>query len=184
LMLVTLSRLPRAAVREADRLAARVYDRAAVGLVRRASWGCGAAGSAPHWQCGGQGFESPQLHPYLLACRHSTRSPTGLTGHVFAHTVARVPPGYRNLTRLTDEQNGNHSLASTTLNVAAPASPGRSDLERVATPSLHTARAGVVVETGGIRRDQWAWLAPNWTALATCLRIPISPTTARLLTRA
>ena len=25
--------------------------------------GCGAAGSAPHWQCGGQGFESPQLHP-------------------------------------------------------------------------------------------------------------------------
>jgi hypothetical protein len=24
--------------------------------------GCGAAGSAPHWQCGGQGFESPQLH--------------------------------------------------------------------------------------------------------------------------
>jgi hypothetical protein len=28
--------------------------------------GCGAAGSAPHWQCGGQGFESPQLHPSRL----------------------------------------------------------------------------------------------------------------------
>ena len=29
----------------------------------RVARGCGAAGSAPHWQCGGQGFESPQLHP-------------------------------------------------------------------------------------------------------------------------
>ena len=26
-------------------------------------WGCGAAGSAPAWHAGGQGFESPQLHP-------------------------------------------------------------------------------------------------------------------------
>ena len=25
-------------------------------------WGCGAVGSAPDWQSGGQGFESPQLH--------------------------------------------------------------------------------------------------------------------------
>ena len=25
-------------------------------------WGIGAVGSAPHWQCGGQGFESPILH--------------------------------------------------------------------------------------------------------------------------
>jgi hypothetical protein len=31
--------------------------------------GCGAAGSAPHWQCGGQGFESPQLHP-IRHCAH------------------------------------------------------------------------------------------------------------------
>src|SRR6476646_525970 len=62
LTLVTLSRLPRAAVRGT----AHVYDRAAVGRVRRASWGCGAAGSAPHWQCGGQGFESPQLHRNAL----------------------------------------------------------------------------------------------------------------------
>jgi len=23
-------------------------------------------GAAPRWQCGGQGLESPQLHPYLL----------------------------------------------------------------------------------------------------------------------
>ena len=30
-------------------------------------WGCGAAGSAPAWHAGGQGFESPQLH-------HSHRS--------------------------------------------------------------------------------------------------------------
>lgn len=25
-------------------------------------WGVGAAGSARHWQCRGQGFESPTLH--------------------------------------------------------------------------------------------------------------------------
>ena len=25
-------------------------------------WGCGAAGSAPAWHAGGQGFKSPQLH--------------------------------------------------------------------------------------------------------------------------
>ena len=25
-------------------------------------WGISAAGSASHWQCGGQGFESPMLH--------------------------------------------------------------------------------------------------------------------------
>ena len=30
---------------------------------RRAARGCGAAGSAPAWHAGGQGFESPQLHP-------------------------------------------------------------------------------------------------------------------------
>jgi hypothetical protein len=40
-----------------------VYTRAGV---RRSAdkWGRGAAGSAPHWQCGGQGFESPRLHPF------------------------------------------------------------------------------------------------------------------------
>ena len=26
------------------------------------NWGCGAAGSAPAWHAGGQGFKSPQLH--------------------------------------------------------------------------------------------------------------------------
>ena len=26
--------------------------------------GISAAGSAPHWQCGGQGFKSPMLHQY------------------------------------------------------------------------------------------------------------------------
>ena len=29
---------------------------------RQQIWGCGAAGSAPAWHAGGQGFESPQLH--------------------------------------------------------------------------------------------------------------------------
>ena len=28
--------------------------------------GCSAAGSAPHWQCGGQGFEPPQLHNQIF----------------------------------------------------------------------------------------------------------------------
>ena len=63
------------------RWARRVADRGRAGLViagrlscvnfalvlagGSAAWrGCGAAGSAPHWQCGGQGFESPQLHPF------------------------------------------------------------------------------------------------------------------------
>ena len=32
-------------------------------------WGCGAAGSAQHWQCWGQGFESPQLHPTNMGRR-------------------------------------------------------------------------------------------------------------------
>src|SRR3954452_23972555 len=42
-------------------------DLAADQPVAQAVWwpterGCGAAGSAPHWQRGGQGLESPQLH--------------------------------------------------------------------------------------------------------------------------
>src|SRR6266851_1577199 len=32
-------------------------------------WGCSAAGSAPPWHGGGQGFESPQLHPYRSLTR-------------------------------------------------------------------------------------------------------------------
>jgi hypothetical protein len=52
----------------------------------RSEWGCGAVGSAPDWQSGGQGFESPQLHhvpqkgcgegrnPFSLALPHR---PTG-----------------------------------------------------------------------------------------------------------
>jgi hypothetical protein len=35
--------------------------------------GCGAAGSAPHWQCGGQGFESPQLHRVSRCTNRSRR---------------------------------------------------------------------------------------------------------------
>ncbi len=30
-------------------------------------WGIGAAGSAPHWQCGGHGFESRMLHFFMEA---------------------------------------------------------------------------------------------------------------------
>ena len=30
----------------------------------RQSWGISAAGSAPHWQCGGHGFESRMLHHF------------------------------------------------------------------------------------------------------------------------
>ena len=30
------------------------------------NWGCGAAGSAPAWHAGGQGFKSPQLHQFHL----------------------------------------------------------------------------------------------------------------------
>ena len=38
------------------------------------TWGCGAAGSAPAWHAGGQGFESPQLH-------HRRRWSGALFGH-------------------------------------------------------------------------------------------------------
>lgn len=31
-------------------------------LIYISLWGISAVGSAPHWQCGGQGFESPMLH--------------------------------------------------------------------------------------------------------------------------
>lgn len=31
-------------------------------IVLPSKWGCGAAGSAPAWHAGGQGFKSPQLH--------------------------------------------------------------------------------------------------------------------------
>ena len=37
-------------------------------------WGISAVGSASHWQCGGQGFESPMLHHscfgQLTTCHH------------------------------------------------------------------------------------------------------------------
>jgi transcriptional regulator with AbiEi antitoxin domain of type IV toxin-antitoxin system len=32
------------------------------GLDLATPWGCSSAGRAPHWQCGGHGFESRQLH--------------------------------------------------------------------------------------------------------------------------
>jgi hypothetical protein len=34
-------------------------------------WGCGAVGSAPDWQSGGQGFESPQLHQVFVGTNSS-----------------------------------------------------------------------------------------------------------------
>jgi hypothetical protein len=43
---------------------------------RVSSGGRGAAGSAPHWQCGGQGFESPRLHPKRVPKRGPRRAPT------------------------------------------------------------------------------------------------------------
>ena len=45
------------------------------------NWGCGAAGSAPAWHAGGQGFESPQLHPY--------HHPGLLTGVIFCLTAGQ-----------------------------------------------------------------------------------------------
>ena len=42
-------------------------ERLSCGLAREGDRGCGAAGSAPAWHAGGQGFESPQLHHRLVA---------------------------------------------------------------------------------------------------------------------
>lgn len=33
-------------------------------VLERMTWACGATGSARHWQCRGQGFESPQVHQF------------------------------------------------------------------------------------------------------------------------
>ena len=60
-----MSRAPRRVRRSGRRVQpawAGVYYCAGARAIR-ATWGRGAAGSAPHWQCGGQGFESPRLHP-------------------------------------------------------------------------------------------------------------------------
>ena len=43
-------------------------------IVSSAPWGCGAAGSAPRSQRGGQGFESPQLHRYIRRSEALSRS--------------------------------------------------------------------------------------------------------------
>jgi hypothetical protein len=50
-------------------------------LCRKGFYGCVGGWSTPenerdpHWQCGGQGFESPQLHPDDLAVSHFGRRP-------------------------------------------------------------------------------------------------------------
>ena len=44
-------------------------------------WGCGAAGSAPAWHAGGQGFKSPQLHVAVLpTIPKGWRKPESLLG--------------------------------------------------------------------------------------------------------
>jgi hypothetical protein len=45
--------------------------------------GCGAAGSAPAWHAGGQGFESPQLHRSILG-RTSSRARQDVGDHLNA----------------------------------------------------------------------------------------------------
>ena len=44
-------------------------------------WGISAVGSAPHWQCGGQGFESPMLHQ---------RKATSLSWLLFFYVCYRI----------------------------------------------------------------------------------------------
>src|SRR5450631_1551594 len=50
--------------------------------VSSAPWGCGAAGSAPRSQRGGQGFESPQLHRYHHRSKALSRSGTRALWHL------------------------------------------------------------------------------------------------------
>lgn len=42
--------------------------------------GCSAVGSAPHWQCGGHGFESRQLHAVWMAWRPWSGGKSSSTG--------------------------------------------------------------------------------------------------------
>jgi hypothetical protein len=57
-------------------------------------WGCGAAGSAPAWHAGGQGFESPQLHRMI---RRNRKIPADffVPGSLAANPLAcpRIAPG-------------------------------------------------------------------------------------------
>ena len=47
-----------------------------------AIWGISAAGSAPHWQCGGHGFESRMLHHSKSTEIRCIAPKTGSTGEV------------------------------------------------------------------------------------------------------
>jgi hypothetical protein len=46
------------------------------------TWGCSSVGRALHWQCKGQGFESPQLHRRLCTepAPSLTKEPVLLSG--------------------------------------------------------------------------------------------------------
>ena len=53
-------------------------------------WGIGAVGSAPHWQCGGHGFESRMLHQGML-------NPFRMgSAFYFENNAANVPVIYYN----------------------------------------------------------------------------------------
>lgn len=45
-----------------SRIRLLVFDQSSDAANEIAIWGVGAVGSASHWQCEGQGFESPTLH--------------------------------------------------------------------------------------------------------------------------
>ena len=67
---------------------------------RAARWGLSSAGRALHWQCRGQGFDSPRLHQYSENrrfagsycnitdfCRLTVTSVTARTVYVYLHPL-------------------------------------------------------------------------------------------------
>ena len=55
-----------------------------------ARWGLSSAGRALHWQCRGQGFDSPRLHQPSLKLRLAGRSALPATSRSLSFVVLNV----------------------------------------------------------------------------------------------
>ena len=78
-------------------------------------WGISAAGSAPHWQCGGQGFESPMLHIFIAGLWAGYKN--------IMHSEMRTPQGFSVTACRSSLQGAEMQLPE--LSSEAPPAPSR-----------------------------------------------------------
>ena len=90
---------------------------------RKRSRGCSSAGRAPHWQCGGQGFESPQLHHRASFVAGSKPNRGGTTDGVFCPSS----PGGRWAFSFVRKGNRMTTANQTAANAGAAERPDRYD---------------------------------------------------------